>query len=304
LCDRLRGAGIEVTSTHRAHESGPAATTCDITDADQVDRVVAGCKPDWVFQCAGATATGNPREMYRLHVGGTLNVLDAIHRHVQKAHVVLLGSAAEYGPVPPELLPVGESYSCAPTSFFGASKHAQSEIARAAATEWRLHVVTARPFNIIGPGLPPHYFAASLARRFVESRPECQKTNESSGGRRIPFPVANADATRDFIDVRDAADALIAIARWTPKSGQAEVFNIATGTEVTILSAARRLAELAGGYWEVIDGDVGKSRSSIHRSCGDASKLREQTGWRPTITWEKSLEDLWNEHTKTWAGLP
>src|SRR5262249_12810899 len=156
-------------------------------------------------------------------VQGTLNVLSAVARHVPAAPVLVLGSAAEYGPVAPEALPVDEDFPAAPTTFFGTSKLAQTQAARVAAAEGRLRVLGARPFNVIGPGLAAHYFAAAFAERL------CQAKTASSPDE---LAVVNASATRDFIDVRDVAQALVQLlTRAVPPAGTLALYNVASGLE-------------------------------------------------------------------------
>lgn len=284
LCRALREAGARAVTTARAPERLPGAERCDLTDAGEVERVVAAARPDWVFQCAGATRTDDPRMLYGLHVGGTLNVLAAVARHAPAAAVVVLGSAAEYGPTAPDLLPLREDYPADPRSFFGASKLAQTHAARAAAAEWGLRVAVVRPFNLIGPGLPTHYLPSALAERLRKA--------EAAGSSR-EFPVVNADATRDYVDVRDAADALLRlVTRATPPPGESALYNLASGREVPVRAVAEKLCVLAGGF-RVVDAGAGRSRSGIGRSCGDASRLRAATGWAPRISWGQSIEDLY-----------
>jgi GDP-4-dehydro-6-deoxy-D-mannose reductase len=284
LCRALREAGVRVVATTRKADGPPGAERCDLTDRERVEAVVAAARPQWVFQCAGATRTNDPRPLYRLHVEGTLNVLAAVARHVPAAPVVLLGSAAEYGPVAPEALPVAEEHPGAPRSFFGASKLAQTQAGQAAAAEWNLSVLVVRPFNVIGPGLPRHYFAAALAERLLQA-----EAVGSSG----EVPVVNADATRDFVDVRDVAEALLGlVTRGAPPAGTMALYNIASGRETMLLAVAEKLCALAGGF-KAVDAGAGRSRSSISRSCGDAARLRETTGWVPRIGWERSIEDFW-----------
>jgi GDP-4-dehydro-6-deoxy-D-mannose reductase len=288
LCRALREAGVRVVATARGAERSPGLERCDLTEPGRVEEVVAAARPRWVFQCAGATHTSDAREMYRLHVGGSLNVLAAVERHAPAAATVLFGSAAEYGPVEPAALPVGEDRPPAPRSFFGASKLAQTQAGIAAAAEWGLAVVVVRPFNVIGPGLPAHYLAAALAERLARAKAA------GAGGE---FPVVNAGATRDFVDVRDVAAALVALAaRPVPAPGSAALYNIASGRETPLLAVADRLCALAGGF-RAVDAGPGRSRSGIQRSCGDASRLREATGWAPRIAWEQSVEDLWRAGT-------
>jgi len=170
-----------------------------------------------------------------------------------------------------------------PSSFFGASKLAQTQVGLAAAAEWGLGVVVVRPFNVIGPGLPRHYFAASLAQRLVELR---------AAGASGDVPVVNAEATRDFVDVRDMAGALLGLmARGEPPAATMALYNIASGHETPVRAVAEKLCALAGDF-KVVDAGAGGSRSCMQRSCGDATKLRQSIGWKPRISWEQSMEGL------------
>jgi GDP-4-dehydro-6-deoxy-D-mannose reductase len=221
-------------------------------------------------------------------VGGTLNVLKTAAELAPEATIVLFGSAAEYGSVPGEALPVSESQREAPTSFFGASKLAQTRLGLAAAAEWGLRIIVARPFNLIGPGLPDHYLAAALARRLRDE-----------GDREEPFAVANGCASRDFVDVRDVAEAVVLFAeREVARPGKGCVFNLASGQETTVLEVAEHLCRLAGRR-RAVDLGAEPSRSGVSRSCGDARRARA-VGWVPRIGWKQSLEDLWRE----WSAAP
>jgi nucleoside-diphosphate-sugar epimerase len=118
------------------------------------------------------------------------------------------------------------------------------------------------------------------------------------GTKASALPVVNADATRDFVDVRDAAESLVAMTeRAAPLPGKPCVFNIASGRETAVMEIARALCELHGGRSAVPLG-AAASRSHIRRSCGDASRLRRATGWQPRIAWRQSLRDMW-EHLRT-----
>ena len=260
---------------------------CDIGDRQSVRELFSRVDAAYVFVCAAATApAATAEELYRVHVTGTLNVLRAAVDYIPDTVLVLLGSAAEYGIVAPECLPVSEEQPLRPASLFGASKAAQSQLALAAASEWNLRVLLARPFNLLGPGLPEHYLAAALAARLLRDGATAQ-----------PLSIRNADATRDFVDVRDAADALVAlIERAVPEPGKPRVFNIAAQQETSVLEVARFLCELHGKRSPLPVGSTG-SRSGIHRSCGDATRLRQATGWRPGIEWRQSVREMWEQLT-------
>ena len=283
LCAGLRQRNWSVLATTR---TGQASDTiaCTLLDRSRVEAVVQQAQPTWVFQCAGATHGNDLRAAFDLHVTGTLNVLDAVRRHAPMAGVLLLGSAAEYGLTTPDRFPVAESHPTVPQSFFGASKLAQTELARVVAAEWGLRIVTVRPFNVIGPGLPEYYFATAVANRL---RGLIAPDNPRE------FPVHNAQATRDFVDVRDVVEALIALAEADASSaGQCPIFNIATGIETPLLELATELGRLAGGFVPIPAGDT-SSRGGAVRSCGDATRLRQAVGWSPRRSWRESVGDMW-----------
>ena len=280
LCDCLRARGMAVVPTTRRGALG--TLPCDVTAAADVRRVLAASQPDWVFSCAAATSPNvAPTELYAVHVMGTLNLLEAMSESTPEATAVLFGSAAEYGAVPEEALPVGESYKEAPTSFFGASKLTQTHLALASARERGLRVLVLRPFNLLGPGLPGHYLATALARRLLAEE-----------GIDEPFAVTNGHATRDFVDVRDVAEAAVLLVEWgRARPGEGQVFNVASGQETAVLDVAAKLCAMSGRR-RAVDAGIGPSRSGVTRSRGDASRARA-AGWVPRIDWEQSLEDLW-----------
>jgi nucleoside-diphosphate-sugar epimerase len=141
-----------------------------------------------------------------------------------------------------------------------------------------------RPFNVIGPGLPPRYFAASFAERLIRAK---------AAGTSGDVPVVNADATRDFVDVRDVAEALVGLVSFAaPPAGALALYNIASGCETPLRAVAEKLCGLAGDF-RAVGAGAGRSRSGISRSCGDASRLRETIGWSPRIGWGRSIEDFW-----------
>jgi GDP-4-dehydro-6-deoxy-D-mannose reductase len=283
LIDRLRREKVETTTT--ARRPAPGCQACDLTDFQETARVIAAARPRWVVQCAGATTVGTRAEMDHLHVEGTRNVLHAVANHVPEATVILFGSAAEYGNVPATALPVREDQPLQPRSAFGCSKLAQTQLAGEVAAALGLRVCLLRPFNVVGPGTPEHYLAGALAKRLQEG---------VAGDRSGAFAVNNAQATRDWVDVRDVAEAVVSLlVQDLPQAGCMEVYNVATGIETTVLAVADALCRRSGRFQAVAGSDE-PDRSGVLRSCGDWSRLGAATGWRPRISWQQSLADLWD----------
>jgi len=273
VVEALEGQGHTVVTTGRG-----TGRACDVGDADAVDHLLAAVRPRGVVVCAGAPHDGPARDLYRVHVSGTLNVLESAARHAPEAVVVLLGSAAEYGRVEPARLPAGESEPCRPIGLYGTSKLAQTQLAHAAATAWGIRVRTARLFNVVGPGMPARYFFPALAGR-IRSAP---------AGATIT--LRDAAATRDFVHVADVADALALLLDPAVEDG---IYNVATGIETTVAEAAAVLGRLAGG----IEATPERGLDLPVRSAGDASRLLG-LGWNPTRSWRDALADVWRDSAR------
>jgi GDP-4-dehydro-6-deoxy-D-mannose reductase len=249
----------------------------DLTDEVGVNAVIDEFEPNVVIHAAGRTPPATAGEYYRVNILGTLNLLNALCRLGSPMRVVLLGSAAELGPVPIEDLPVSEDYPCRPSDAYGMSKL----LATTAGLAMRapLDVVCARVFNPIGPRASTNqafgYFTSHLAR---------------PGERPIRLEVGDLEARRDFIDVRDVARAVLALAD-CGKPGT--VYNVATGRSLRVGQGLDRLVALSGRKVEVIS-RPGVPGSPLD-SRADISRIQTDTSWRPAVTWEQSLADLWDE---------
>lgn len=252
---------------------------CDVRIRQQVQELIRSLRPTAIINCTGVMDGVDPRPFYETHVDGTLNLLEAQREYVPTSSLILLGTAAEYGPAPP---PTPEDHPPQPQSFYGASKLAQTHLAQMAISQWRLPVFILRLFNVIGPGLPAHYFLGALARRFLQQP------------RGTVFPLSNPEATRDFVDVRDVAQAVALLVRGCGMPG---ITNVCTGQETSLRMAGSHLAQLAGQ--QLVDSPTeGVARVQVSRSAGDPRRLCSW-GWQPRYTWQESIRDLWEALCRT-----
>ncbi len=141
-----------------------------------------------------------------------------------------------------------------------------------------------RSFNHTGPGQRPEFVAPALARRVLAAR----------DGRRGEIVVGNLDVRRDFGDVRDVVRAyrliLEGLDAGTIESGS--VLNVATGRSMAIRDLLTAIADIVGvGIRPVRDASLVRA-DDPPEIVGDASRLRELTGWQPSIPIRRTLEDL------------
>lgn len=276
---RARRRGWRVVGAAR-RPGDPGIVDCDVLDPERVRAVLREVRPRVLVNASGHGDANDAAGLERLCRQATHGLLHAAAASEPGPAVVLFGSAAEYGPADAERLPLHEDAPCHPTSALGRAKLRQTEMAGELAHTLGLSVTILRPFNVIGPGQPDGYVAASLARRLVvEPGPE--------------LVVANGRATRDFVDVRDVADAVLCLARTESHPGRADVLNVASGIETSILDLARHLVDVSGRDVRVREGGRHASRTGIERSRGDSTRLRSAAGWIPRIDVRTALADLW-----------
>jgi nucleoside-diphosphate-sugar epimerase len=162
---------------------------------------LAFSRADAVIHCVGATHGADFRDLVEANAVPAAELLAAVSALATPPRIILIGSAAEYGLVAANAMPVGEDHPCRPRSEYGIAKHAQTLLGLAAAARG-LPVLTARLFNPVGIGMPPKLALPSFARRIAAAA-------HGDGVVR----VGDLDVGRDFIDVVEAARLLLALAR-------------------------------------------------------------------------------------------
>jgi GDP-4-dehydro-6-deoxy-D-mannose reductase len=249
--------------------------SCDLLSAPGVLEAVRTTEPDVIFHSAGA-ALDDFDQLLAVHVAGTARLLDAVRASGRPARVVVVGSAAEYGNVAAGELPVQETLPPRPVSRYGVAKAAQTLVALCPGSE----ALVARVFNLCGPDEPRSLVCGAFAAQIVE----LERT-----GRGGVIAVGDLSADRDFVDVRDAASALIALA----EHGDAgEAYNVCSGTATPIRDVLSLLSGEAQVPVEARFDPRRAARPQVPRMVGSAGKLTSVTGWAPTIPLAHTLAEL------------
>ncbi len=187
-----RPTGVEVIVVGRRRPTGwpsEAFRPVDLVDRTGLARVVSEILPSVVFHLAGRTPPAPVDDLYRHNTLATIHLLDALRSIDPPRRIVLVGSAAELGPVPARELPVGEEYLARPVDAYGLSKWLAT--CAGMASRLPLEVVIGRVFNPIGPGMPN----SQALGRFAEAL--------ADGSGPLHLVVGDLEARRDFIDARD-----------------------------------------------------------------------------------------------------
>jgi GDP-4-dehydro-6-deoxy-D-mannose reductase len=247
----------------------------DVTDAEAVARELAAAAPQAVVHLAALSSVGSSwadaGETWRVNVLGTVNVLAA----AGDARVVVASTGDVYGPA--DELPTPETAPFRPVSPYAASK-AAAELAAEQARRVGADVVVTRGFQQEGPGRDERFAIGSWAAQIA-------RAEEAGGGTVL---VGDLSPRRDVSDVRDVCRAYALLLDPAVTAG---TYNVASGRSVEV----RELLEILVGLAECpIEVEVDQARvrpADIPELRGDASRLREATGWEPRIPLEQTLAD-------------
>jgi GDP-4-dehydro-6-deoxy-D-mannose reductase len=255
----------------------------DLLDVESV-RAAAAVPCDAVIHLAGMASGGDalrdPGLAWCVNAAGTARLLEAFGQRRRAGDadpLVLIVSTAEV--YRPAMRPLVESDVIGPRSPYAASKRGAELAAEETAARTALRIVTARAFPHTGPGQDERFVVPAFARRLLEARRSGAKT----------VVVGNLDVTRDLLDARDVAAAYVELVR---KGVPGEVYNVASGTGITLGVLFENLARQVGVKAAPVPDPSLLRPADVPYLVGDASKLRAATGWAPTIPLEHTIRDL------------
>ena len=123
------------------------------------------------------------------------------------------------------------------------------------------------------------------------------RSPRSSAALRPHIEAGNLDVVRDFTDVRDVVRAYVLA--WE-RGTAGEAYNVCSGVGRTPRSIINDLLRLSGVHADVVVRGERQRPADIAALVGSAAKLRQATGWSPSIPWEQTLRDLledWRRRT-------
>ena len=260
------------TGTWQHLPEGKDTCTCwemDIRDKSAREKMEQG-KFDVIVHLAGQTMVDvsikDPEFDAAENVMGTLNVLEAA-RHSGVKRIIFASTAASYGDVAEDKLPIREEETLAPMSFYGLTKVTVEKYLQLYHDLYGLDYVALRFANVYGErqgdtgeGGVISIFAKRIAKD--------QGITVFGDGKQ----------TRDFIYAGDIAAGIIA-AMTTDKANA--VYNLSNQTETSLLELIELMAKAAGRNVEPKfaaprEGDINRSML-----CNEAAL--QNLNWRPQM---------------------
>jgi len=268
---------IDDLSTGRASNLNPAAKfyQMDIR-SPQVREVFEAEKPDYVSHHAAQMdvrrSVAQPLFDADINILGSINIIECAKEFKIKRFVYISTGGAVYGD--PEKLPCDEAHPINPICQYGASKHTIEHYLYMYYMNYGMNYTVLRYPNVFGPRQDPHGEAGVVAIF----------TGKMLAGEQV---MINGDGnqTRDFVYVGDCARANLLALTMDHQPG---IYNLGWGRPTSINNICFVLVNITGYTLPVQYGPakVGETRHIYL----DASKVKRDLGWAPTITLEEGLE--------------
>ncbi len=276
----------------------------DIRDRAALDTVFERHKPDSVMHLAAEShvdrSIDGPGDFIETNITGTFNMLEAARKYWMQAgkpdafRFHHISTDEVYGSLPADpAVQFTEDTSYDPRSPYSASKAASDHLVRAWAETYGLPVVLTNCSNNYGP----FHFPEKLIPVVILN---------ALAGKELPI-YGDGSNVRDWLYVEDHAEALLLVVQ---KGALGRSYNIGGENERSNLELVQTLCVILDAKRPRADGRPYSDQITFvtdrpghdARYAIDPTRLREELGWRPSVTVEEGLEKTvqWYLDNEAW----
>lgn len=258
----------------------------DLNDAGSLLHTMNQVKPDYIFHLAAQsfpkTSFDAPIDTLNTNILGTARLLEAVRLANIKPIIHVCASSEVFGRVPKEKLPINEECTFHPASPYAISKVGTDLVGRYYAEAYDLTIMTTRMFTHTGPRRGDVFAESTFAKQIAMIEkgliPPVVKTG-------------NLDSLRTWADVRDAVRAYYMLVTVNPTS--AAYYNIGGTYTCSIKDMLDTLISFSTVKNIKVETDPDRLRPiDADLQVPDTTKFCEHTGWKPEISFEKTMKDL------------
>jgi UDP-glucose 4-epimerase len=258
-------------------------------------RAVVGTGFDGVLHFAAkslvAESMQHPERYWRNNLGGTLQLLEAMHA-AKVERLVFSSTAAVYGE--PDQVPIPETAPARPTSAYGASKLAVDLMIGTWARAHRLAATSLCYFNVAGS-------SGRYGERHTTETHLIPIVLEAALGRRehvkvfgTDYPTPDGTAIRDYIHVDDLARAHL-LALDAAQSGRHAIYNLGNGQGYSVHQVIQAARRVTGRPIQAVDAPRRPGDPAV--LVASSARIGQELGWAPR---KPALDDMIGD---AWAWL-
>lgn len=224
---------------------------------------------DWVIHLGWYASRADYLENVRMNalsIQSALQVGSSLRGRSDTPGLIVAGTCLEYAASEDRL---DEQSSVIPATPYGNAK-AMTHVLLEALLDGELPLAWTRPFYVIGPGQPETRIYSEVAEALVTGN---------------PIALSDGEQVRDFIDVRDAAAALIGLA----EARAVGTYNLCSGDPTSLRELFSTMAAVGNAKADLLRfGMRARRADEPPRIVGDPQRLEDKLGWRPSMP----LEDM------------
>ena len=282
---------------HKEAVKGARLCVGDVRDRVFLDKVFTDHKIDGVINFAAFSLVGescrDPLKYYGNNVAGSQSMLETMVKHgVDK--IVFSSTAATYGE--PEKQPIEETDRTEPTNPYGASKLAIEGMLKWCHAAYGINYAALRYFNAAGSNtdagigedhnpeshLIPIVLQAALGKR------------DHVGIFGDDYPTPDGTCIRDYIHVRDLAEAHLLALEHLDRGGESGPFNLGNGAGYSVKEIIETARKVTGcPIPAVVEPRRAGDPSVLIASNQKAARV---LGWKPVRSLEQIVSDAWTWH--------
>jgi nucleoside-diphosphate-sugar epimerase len=248
-------------------------------DAGLLDQLLPGCVG--IFHLAAVSSVqaslDRPVEVHEDNLTATLTLLEAARRH-HVPRFVFSSSAAVYGDTNGEQ--AREDMKPNPLSHYAVQKLAGEYYCQVYAKLHGLETVCLRYFNIFGPRQRADSPYSGAIAKFLDA----------ARAGRAPTIFGDGSQTRDFCPVANVVAANIAAMTKPAADVAGGVFNVGTGSFVSIREVAHALADIFPAMPR--PEHLPPRSGEVPHSCADILRARAKLGYHPNVDFADGLRSL------------
>ena len=246
----------------------------DLLDVSLIKNLVKKYLPVYVYHLAGSKSRTNTitefKSSHEINYLGTLNLFEQLININNLKLVTILGTIEEYGHAES---PFKEDSQELPNSAYGLSKLSTTKLAMIFSRQFNLPVMVLRPSIAYGPSQGEEMFIPALIKNLIKKQ---------------PFKMTKGNQLRDFIYIDDLTNAMINGMSCSASKGH--IFNIASGTSITIKDISLQIAQMINNAEYLLLGELPYRKFEIMDYTVDIIKASTLLDWYPKTNLRDGLE--------------
>ncbi|TVP41696.1 NAD-dependent epimerase/dehydratase family protein [Candidatus Nitrosocosmicus arcticus] len=233
-----------------------------LLDIDEVDTVIHLASKTSILD-----SISNPYDTYYTNIVGTLNILDyAIKRKIKN---IINISTYTYGN--PKYIPIDENHPLCPHSPYNKSKLISEKLCKYYSEDYKLNIVTLRPFYIYGPSHNSSFISSAIRKVMNNEKVILSKKN----------------TRRDFLFVDDFVNLVHKILLNFPEGYN--VYNVGYGKSYNLEDILRVIESIINKKIS-IEYNSSFRPNDVVEMVADIGKVMKKFEWSPTIDINEGLK--------------